>query len=95
MRRRIDTQLKERHVASFFSKPDGSPYKSIESAFNTTRMRAMLYRVSCQILQHTPGPELRKIHELDGERTGDATAEVMHQRWSRKLSLIFRRFSRV
>ena len=56
-----------------FSKPDGSPYKSIRSAFKTACKHAKLSGVTPHILRHTfasrlamAGVDVRTIQELGG-----------------------------
>ena len=67
-------QLKDRTRGEYvFSKPDGSPYKSIRSAFKTACKHAKLAGVTPHILRHTfasrlamAGVDVRTIQELGG-----------------------------
>lgn len=67
-------QLKDRSRGEYvFSKPDGSPYKSIRSAFKTACKHAKLSGVTPHTLRHTfasrlamAGVDLRTIQELGG-----------------------------
>ena len=67
-------QLKDRSRGEYvFSKPDGSPYKSIRSAFKTACKHAKLSGVTPHTLRHTfasrlamAGVDVRTIQELGG-----------------------------
>lgn len=70
-------ELKDRSRGEYvFSKPDGSPYKSIRSAFKTACKHANLSGVTPHILRHTfasrlamAGVDVRTIQELGGGKS--------------------------
>jgi integrase len=89
-------QLKQKargeHV---FSKPDGSPYKSIRSAFQTACKRAKLAGVTPHTLRHTfasrlamAGVDLRTIQELGGWKELEMLQRYSHLSPSHKAEAV-------
>ena len=78
-----------------FSKPDGSPYKSIRTAFETACRRAKLADVSPHTLRHTfasrlamAGVDLRTIQELGGWKELDMLQRYAHLSPSHKAEAV-------
>lgn len=79
-------QLRERSREEYvFSKPDGSPYKSIRTAFKTSCRHAKLFNVTPHVLRHTfasrlvmAGVDLRTIQELGGWRELEMLQRYAH-----------------
>ncbi len=89
-------QLKEKSRGEYvFSKPDGSPYKSIRSAFKTACKHAKLSGVTPHTLRHTfasrlamAGVDLRTIQELGGWRELEMLQRYAHLSPSHKAEAV-------
>ncbi|MEQ1794305.1 MAG: tyrosine-type recombinase/integrase [Nitrospira sp.] len=89
-------QLQQHAVGPFvFAKPDGSPYRSIRSAFQTACRRANLSGISPHTLRHTfgsrlamAGADMRTIQEVGGWRTLGMVERYSHLAESHKADAV-------
>ena len=85
-------QLQCRATSCFvFAKPDGSPYRSIRSAFQTVCRRAGLADITPHVLRHSfgsrlamSGADMRTIQEVGGWRTLSMVERYAHLAESHK-----------